>query len=138
LSNRQARENPEYILNEGELLLTTDGTVGRVYPVTKKLHGWFGSNNMARINDGRTDMGFLYTFLSTPYGLHQICKDIYGGVVDHINESHICPILIPEMPSDHQKEIGDLVRSAFSKKDRASELEDLAIDTVERLIKEDI
>jgi type I restriction enzyme S subunit len=83
LSERQAKTSPEYLLEEGKLLVTTDGTVGRVHPITRRMVGWFGSNNMARLWDNQTDMGFLYAFLTTPFGLHQIRKDIYGGVVDH-------------------------------------------------------
>jgi type I restriction enzyme S subunit len=87
LSKRQAREIPAYLLKEGEVLLTTDGTIGRVHPVTARMAGWFGSNNMARLS-GEIDGGFLYAFLATPYGLHQVTKDTYGGVIDHINEEH--------------------------------------------------
>lgn len=134
LSRSQAKECPEYLLTEGQVLLTTDGTIGRVHPVTKRMVGWFGSNNMARLWDEKTDMGFLYAYLATPYGKHQVCKEIYGGVIDHINEKHINAVLVPDVPKDYQIEIGDLVRSAFTKKDRANELEDLAIAEMESVI----
>lgn len=135
LSYRQAQESPEYLLEEGHLLLTTDGTVGRVHPVTRRMHGWFGSNNMARLWDSKTDMGFLYAFLSTPYSVHQVAKDIYGGVVDHINESHIASVFCPQVPHASQEPIGDLVRRAFDAKDRANSLEDRAIETIEGLVR---
>jgi type I restriction enzyme S subunit len=134
LSERQAKDCPEYLLKEGHLLVTTDGTVGRVHPVTKRMVGWFGSNNMARLWDEHTDMGFLYAFLSTPYGLHQLKKEIYGGVVDHINEVHIAEVLCPDVPQQEQQKIGNLVRCAFEKKDEASDLEDEAIAELENLI----
>lgn len=130
----QAKESPEYLLTEGQLLVTTDGTVGRVHPVSRKMAGWFGSNNMARLWDAETDMGFIYVFLATPYGYHQVCKDLYGGVVDHVNESHIAAVQLPLLPKEQQKKIGDLVRDAFELRDHANELEDMAIHRIERLI----
>lgn len=126
LSERQARENPGYLLKEGEVLLTTDGTIGRVHPVTARMAGWFGSNNMARLS-GEIDGGFLYAFLATPFGLHQVAKDTYGGVIDHINEEHIEQVMCPVVPPDVQREVGDLVRRGFALKDAANEQEDLAL-----------
>ena len=134
VSVHQAQRSPEYLLKEGRLLLTTDGTIGVVHPVTRRMVGWFASNNMARLWDERTDMGFLYAFLATPYGVHQIRKEIYGGVIDHINERQIASVLIPDVPEGKQKPIGNLVRSAFEKKDEANALEDLAISEVEAVI----
>jgi len=134
LSKSQADNSLEYLLEEGNLLITTDGTVGRVHLITERMAAWFGSNNMVRLWDENTDMGFLYAYLATPYGLHQLRKDIYGGVVDHINESHIATVLCPNVPMDEQSKIGDIVRSAFRKKDEANDLEDDGIAELESII----
>jgi type I restriction enzyme S subunit len=133
LAEQQAKSSPEYLLVAGQLLVTTDGTVGVVHPVTERMEGWFGSNNIARLWGG-ADVGFLYAFLSTPFGLHQIRKDIYGGVVDHLNEDHIKQVMVPDIPPAEQKRIGDLVRNAFAKKDQAIEIEDVAIAELEYAI----
>lgn len=128
ISRKQSGDLTDYILQEGQLLLTTDGTVGRTHPVTRRMTGWFGSNNMARLSDKETDMGFLYTYLSLPYGYMQLQKDIYGSVVDHINEAHIGNVRIPKLSTNHQMQIGDIVRRAFNLKDLAAEKEDKAIE----------
>jgi type I restriction enzyme S subunit len=135
LSAQQAKASPEYLLVENQLLVTTDGTIGIVHPVTKRMEGWFGSNNIARLWGG-ADTGFLYAFLSTPFGLHQIRKDIYGGVVDHLSEDHIKQVMVPELPYPEQQRVGDLVRGAFLKKDSAIELEDAAIAELESSVSE--
>jgi type I restriction enzyme S subunit len=122
LSARQRDRSPEHLLRQGELLISTDGTAGRIHPVTAGITGRFGSNNLARVWDETFDMGYLDTFLVTPYGQHQLCKDIYGGVVDHINEGHIATVLVPEVDEAAQKAIGDLVREAYTKKDDAISL----------------
>jgi type I restriction enzyme S subunit len=79
-------------------------------------------------------MGFLYAFLATPFGVHQLCKDIYGGVVDHINPAHIEQVVCPNPQPVKQKAVGDLVRQAFELKDAANDLEDKAIRLVESVI----
>jgi type I restriction enzyme S subunit len=134
LAEGQAKSSPEYLLREGELMLTVDGTIGRLHPVTKRMAGWFGSNNIARLWDTSTDLGFLYAYLSTPYGQNQLTKDAYGGVVDHITESHIKSLHVPAVPRGLQIRIGELVREAFDLKDAANELEDEAVSELEALI----
>jgi type I restriction enzyme S subunit len=134
ISERQAGASREYLLKPGRLLVSTDGTIGRVHPVTKRMVGWFASNNLARLWDEETKVGFLYCFLTTPFGLHQLCKDIYGGVVDHISEKHIASVLCPNVPPSQQTTMADLVTRAFDLKDKANAIEDEAIAAVELLV----
>ena len=56
-------------------------------------------------------------------------------VVDHINEEHINAILVPDVPPQRQRAIGDLVRHAFANKDTANHVEDQAIADIEDLIR---
>ena len=121
------------ILHKGEVLVTTDGTVGRISIVTSRIVGWAGSNNIARITYGTRDFGngFLAAFLSTPYGFHQLTREIYGGVVDHLNESHLESIWVPIPPQNIQTAIGERVVRAFEMKDEATEIEKSAIRGLE-------
>lgn len=123
-------------LNEGEVLITTDGTVGRIGLVSSRTSGWAGSNNIARVVYGKDDgrNGYLAAFLSTPYGYHQLAREIFGGVVDHIEESQIRSVIIPNPPADVQSAIGRLVVRAFEKKDEASAIEDAAIQKTEEAL----
>ena len=79
----------QLLLREGNILVTTDGTVGRVSVVTTHTAGWAGSNNIARIkyDTHQWSNGYLAAFLSSPYGFYQLTREIYGGVVDHIEVS---------------------------------------------------
>lgn len=123
-------------LNEGEVLITTDGTVGRIGLVSSRTNGWAGSNNIARVIYSKDDHrnGYLAAFLSTPYGYHQLAREIFGGVVDHIEESQIRSVLIPSPPPEVQSEIGKLFVKAFEKKDEASEIENVTIRQCEEAL----
>jgi type I restriction enzyme S subunit len=126
------------ILTQGDVLVTTDGTVGRVAIVSSYLNGWAGSNNMARIRYGVSDQrnGYLAIFLTVPYGYYQLTREIYGGVVDHLEESHIEGVLIPEAPLNVQRAIGKRVVAAYEKKDEANVVENATVQYLERLLEE--
>lgn len=126
----------ELTLHKGEVLVTTDGTVGRIALVSSYMQGWAGSNNIGRITYGNGDgsNGYLAAFLSSPYGYHQLTKLIYGGVIDHIEVPHIQGVLVPAAPKDIQMAIGQRVVAAFEKKDEASAVEEGAIRRLEGLL----
>jgi restriction endonuclease S subunit len=124
---------PLLTLHQGDVLVTTDGTVGRISLVTSRIAGWAGSNNIARITYGAQDgrNGFLAAFLSTNYGFYQLTREIYGGVVDHIEASQVETVFVPDAPEEIQRTIGQRVAEAFEKKDEATAIEEAAIRRVE-------
>lgn len=124
------------LLNKGDVLITTDGTVGRISLVTSQIAGWAGSNNIARITYGTQNFtnGYMAAFLSTPYGFHQLAREIFGGVIDHIEESQIESVLIPNPPKEIQIAIGELIVNAFEKKDEARKIEESAIKKLEEIL----
>ncbi|MBA3945032.1 MAG: hypothetical protein H0X37_10780 [Herpetosiphonaceae bacterium] len=124
------------MLHKGEVLVTTDGTVGRIGLVTEYMASWAGSNNIARLSckahPGAN--GYLAAFLSSPYGFHQLTREIYGGVVDHIEVPNIAGVLVPGAPPEVQEAIGMPVVTAYRKKDEASAIEAAAIRQLEESI----
>jgi len=126
------------LLRKGDVLITTDGTVGRVAIVTNRIAGWAGSNNIARITYGNFDArnGYLAAFLSSPYGCYQLTREIYGGVVDHIEAPHIESVLIPEAPPEVQMSIGQQVVHALEKKDKATAIEEAAVQRLETILED--
>jgi type I restriction enzyme S subunit len=125
-------------LHRGDVLISTDGTVGTIGLVTSRTDKWTGSNNIARITYSIADNrnGYLTAFLMTPYGYYQLTREIYGGVVDHIESAQIANIQIPEAPIPIQQKIGKLVVEAFEKKDEASAIEEAAIQQLEKRLEE--
>lgn len=63
-----------------------------------------------------------------------MAREIFGGVVDHIEESQIRSVLIPSPPPEVQSEIGKLFVKAFEKKDEASEIENVTIRQCEEAL----
>jgi len=117
----------DYKLEKEWILLTCSGTIGRTCFIWKNYENWVGTHDLIRIvSDNSFDSGYLYAFLSSEYGYHQILRYKHGAVIDHITPEQIENILIP-IPKDNEiKEIGDLVRKAYDLRAEAIRLEDEA------------
>lgn len=124
------------LFKDGDVLVTTDGTVGNIALVSSYIQGWAGSNNIARISYGNLDgrNGYLAAFLMSPYGYYQLTREIYGGVVDHIEVPHIENVWIPDAPIEKQQAIGQCVVRAFQMKGEATVIEEAAIHRLEVML----
>jgi len=126
-----------YKLKAGQILVVTDGTVGWVSVVTNYISGWFGSNNFARLEIGPdVNLGYVLAFLLSPYGQVQLKREIFGGVIDHITEYHIGNVVVPEPSDGIQRKIGEKISNAYSMRDEAIIIENMAINRLERLLVE--
>lgn len=134
LSASQTNKVDKYILELDDVLVTTDGTVGNIGIVTNKINSFFGSNNIARLKPKDIqDNGYLALYLMIGYGKFQLQKAIYGGVVDHINESHIASVDIPVLNKEQRYHIGKWVKKSFELKDRAMNIEEEVITNFEKI-----
>jgi len=106
-------------------LITRSGTIGRTCLVMGNYESWTATEDIVRAvpNQEEIDPGYLYAFLSSPYGKHQILRFRHGSVVDHITPEQVKKVLIPLPSETEQKAIGDLVRTAYEKRAEAIRLE---------------
>lgn len=128
-------------LKRNWVLMTRSGTVGRIGIVRDQWDGWAASEHVLRIVIKKNiHPGFVYAFLSNPYGEYQIKGIIYGAVVDEIGEqdtSLIEDIKIIMPPKETQDVIGEIVFKAWDGKDKANRIEKETINLLEqRLLKE--
>jgi len=108
-------------------LITRSGTLGRVAYIWNNYENYTATEDIIRVVPNRKiDSGYLYAFLSSDYGYHQIVRHKHGAVIDHITPEKIEEILIPIPEEEKIKEIGDLVRQAYDLRAEAIRLEDEA------------
>jgi len=109
-------------------LITRSGTIGRTCFVWKNYENYAATEHIVRLvpNEGIIDPGYLYAFVSSPYGKQQVLKYRHGSVIDEVTDSQIKKVLIPLPSETDQKTIGDLVRTAYEKRAEAIRLEDEA------------
>lgn len=87
-------------LRRGMVLITRSGTVGRVVYATAYHDGAVGTEDVIRvvIKDDAL-RGYIYQFLCSELGQHQLRANIYGAIVDHIEPEHVKKIAVP-VPAD--------------------------------------
>jgi type I restriction enzyme S subunit len=107
-------------------LITRSGTIGRTSFIMGNYEGWSATEDIVRAvpNKEEIDPGYLYAFLSSPYGKQQVLRFSHGSVIDHITPEQVKKVLIPLPSETEQKMIGDLVRTAYEKRTEAIRLED--------------
>lgn len=83
-------------ITRGMILITDSGTVGRVVYGTAYHHGAVGTNNLIRVViEDEVLRGYVYQFLQSKLGQHQLKANIYGAIVDHIEPDDVKQILVP-------------------------------------------
>lgn len=130
-------ERPEYKLNPGMILITRSGTLGRVILVTEYISSWVASDDFIyTIPKKDINPGYLVVFLQSIYGQAQIMRETYGGVIKHLEETHITKIKLPLPDKSTQDKIGNLVIEAYELKDKANMLEQEAVSLLEKHLEE--
>ncbi|MGD9685483.1 MAG: restriction endonuclease subunit S [Desulfobacter sp.] len=111
------------------VLVSCGGTIGRALLVHRNYEGWCASEHVMRLVPDQTKIfpGFLYAFLSSPYGEVQIDAQTHGSVIIQIRDFEFETIAIP-LPKDRGESIHNKVIQAFDARADARLAEDKAIE----------
>jgi type I restriction enzyme S subunit len=125
------RIQKELRLIENMVLITCSGTIGKTALVPKHWGHWTMNQHVIRIIPA-SDLiaGYLYVFLSSPYGYELIKRFTYGSVVDEIDDNHVSQIEIPLITSEKQDEINRLALEANKLRYEAYKLEQQGLNIV--------
>lgn len=109
------------------------GSLGDVVMPCKHFLNWAISDNMMQILSYENICGYLFVFLNSDYGRILIRRFSYGGVVDAIEPAHIQQVQIPLLKDhDIQKTINDLALEANQKRYEAYQLEQKALEIMDK------
>ncbi|MEL7657833.1 MAG: restriction endonuclease subunit S [Bacillota bacterium] len=99
LSKKYIQKHPELLIKEGWTLITCSGTIGRMAFARREMHGAAGSQHFMRVvpDEGKIKPGYLYSFLSSKYGLPMIIGMTYGAIIQHIEPHHIKDLPVPRL-----------------------------------------
>jgi len=128
LSKSETKNLELYYLEKEWILITCSGTIGRTCFIWENYENYTATQHILRVvpDDTHIDPGYLYAFLSSQYGKLQVLRYSHGSVIDEITDKQIKKVLIPMPSENEQKQIGNLVRSAYEKRAEAIRLEDEA------------
>lgn len=122
------RIQKELRLIENMVLITCSGTIGKTALVPKHWENWTMNQHVIRIIPTSDSIaGYLYVFLSSPYGHELIKRFTYGSVVDEIDNNHVSQIQIPLIKQDKQDKINWLALEANKMRYEAYKLEQEAL-----------
>ena len=123
-------------LTENMIIVSAKGAPGKITIVPSHWDSWFISSNLIKIVPASPEIaGFLYCFLSSPYGEALIKRQIYGAVVDIIEPVHVESIIVPFLRDEKtQKGINDLILKANRKRTEAHHLEEKALRVLDEKV----
>lgn len=115
ISRKLTKKLESYLVEEGWILITRSGTVGRVGYVSQDMAESAVSEHVIRIIPGpEVHPGYLYAAVASDYGYYQATRHIHGSVVDELTTDQTDTILIPLPNSADETQIGELVMKAMN------------------------
>lgn len=138
ISSSETSNISDMLLTQGQILISRSGTLGRTVLIYNNYEGFAASEHLIRVKPDTEiiDSGYLYAFLSSDYGYHQLLRYKHGSVIDEITEDQISQSVIPLPTKEKQKEIGDLVRKAYELRAEAIKMEDEAQELLTQALTE--
>ena len=125
-----------FVINKDWILITRSGTIGSVSYVLPVLDGYAATDDAIRIITklgSKVTAKYLYAFLSSEFGKRCVQKDIFGSVIQHINEEQIGNVLIPIIETKSIEEKIDkyctLLNESIIKENQAIQLVEKEIES---------
>jgi type I restriction enzyme M protein len=117
----EKRIRHDALANPGDILLSTDGTIGRVAIVPDSMEGLASSGMIIVRPDSETiDREYLYTVLASDIIKKQLERFKTGTIIQHVSIKDIRRLKIPVPPLAEQKRIINEIRAL---KSRTSQLD---------------
>lgn len=130
--------NLDDLVEYGEILIASDGTLGenelfcRAIFANEDLEGSFISSHFLRMkSNGVVPVGYLFAWLNSDYGFRLIRNTQAGTKICHPIQKMFQNIPVPVIDKRIMEEIDLMVRTAFTKRHQANNLEKEAIKMVE-------
>lgn len=87
-------------VHQGDIVITRSGTIGRVAYISSILDGAIVSDDLIRVRIADENLRlFVFAFLQTTAAQHQMARNEYGAVQQHLEPHHIADLLVP-IPDD--------------------------------------
>ncbi len=112
----------QYIIKRGQILVSAAGTVGSIVVATKMLEGVAGTSDILRINvDMKSNLGFIYTYLTSSYGANELSNLAYGAIIKRVRGAQLEHLKTPKIKENLILKMNDLVLLALNKRDEAND-----------------
>lgn len=136
LSKKQVASLSNLILHKNWILISCSGTIGNVVYTNEQFDEVVATHDLIRLlpDETKTKGGVLYAYLASHYGYIMLTQSRFGGVVKHINPSHVSQIPIPQFPAEFQNKIDAQIKEAAALRVEANKLLEEAKRKVEEFV----
>ena len=125
LYSRKASDVEEFIVHEGQILISRSGTIGRVAYVSKTLDGRCINSHALRISCHNPKVaGYIYVYLKTRPCQKLLQSLAFGAVIQHITPEHLSDIPVPDAPAEIRRRIHDLIAQSYALRDESNTMLD--------------
>ena len=126
LAKKSANSDPACFIYEGTILISAAGTIGNMAYVRRDMDGIFACGDILKVvpDFKKISPGYLYTYLSSIYGLPQVTQGTYGSIVQHLDPKHIADLSVPIFKRSDEKSINDFMKGAADERSKAKSLLD--------------
>ncbi len=134
-TKQQKKQLDLLTIHEGWLLITDSGTLGRIIYARNEHEGVIATNNLIRVViDDEILRAYVYQFLMSDLGQHQMLRHAYGTNQLHIEPWHISDILIPFPKNDEEwRVIGRVALKSLKLLEESRKLESFVKESVDTL-----
>ena len=128
IARSYAPKRPEkHFSQEGWILVSASGTVGRPILVTHRLAKFFLSHDLVRVvPSDSVPRGYLYAYLSSWVGQALLTKDQYGAAIKHLEDHHVANVRVPLLTDAEMGAIADCIERAHLLREKANDVLDEA------------
>ena len=136
LSQKQVAANPRLIVRARWTLITCSGTIGRMAYARPDMDGMAGSQHFMRVVPDTKKIlpGYLYSYLTSKFGVPIVVGGTYGAIIQHIEPEHIANLPVPRLGRRIETEAHELVDEAAGLRDDAANSRRKALTYVQDLL----
>lgn len=123
ISKKQISSNPKFTVGKGWTLITRSGTIGRMAYARPDMDGVACSEHVMRVvpNKELIKPGYLYSYLSSRFGVPIVVSGTYGAIIQHIEPHHVADLPVPRL-GETENQAHDLIQGAADLRVEATEL----------------
>ncbi|WP_419631693.1 methylation-associated defense system restriction endonuclease subunit S MAD5 [Thiolapillus sp.] len=118
-----ARQNNQLLIKDKWTLITRSGTIGRMAYARSDMDGMACTEDVLRVipNKEKVKPGYVYSYLSTKFGVPLITSGTYGSIITHLEPQHIADLPVPRLGAV-EDQAHELVQGAADLRVEAAEL----------------
>ncbi|WP_293687788.1 restriction endonuclease subunit S [Thiolapillus sp.] len=118
-----ARQNNQLLIKDKWTLITRSGTIGRMAYARSDMDGMACTEDVLRVipNKEKVKPGYVYSYLSTKFGVPLITSGTYGSIITHLEPQHIADLPVPRLGAV-EDQAHELVQGSADLRVEAAEL----------------